>query len=355
MKKHRVLMLGPALSVKGGITTVEQIYLDAWDYSKYDLLHIGTFVDGLKIFKLLVFLRAFIQYCYLLIFFKPDILHIHFSWRASFYRKSLFAILARIFRVKLFLHCHASRFDIFYSGSSKIHRKFIDWILNSADIIIVVSEQWRKYFEGLSLRVPIHILYNPVACPVDSPQRTNSEPVVLSLGRLGERKGTYDTLKAIPHVLETCPNAEFWFGGDGDIKQVETVLSKELWGKHVRLLGWVQGKEKEESLLQASIFILPSYNEGLPIAILEAMAYSLPVVSTPVGGITEAVVDGKTGFIVEPGDVKAIAQKITLLLSNSELRSQIGNNGQRYMLEKFEVNVIIQQLFAIYDSLLSNS
>lgn len=353
MKRYRVLMLGPALSVKGGITTVEQLYLDAWDYSRYDLRHIGTLVDGSKVLKLLIALKAFIQSCYRLATWKPDILHIHLSWRASFYRKSLFVILGKIFRTKIILHCNASRFDIFYDSSSKLKRKFIRLILSSADRMLVVSQQWRRYFEGLFLSVPLHVIYNPVVCPPGLSRGNDRKAVVLSLGQLGRRKGTYDILQAIPRVLEVCPQAEFWFGGHGEVEDVERILKTKPWRDHVRLLGWVTGDRKEDVLTRAALFVLPSYHEGLPLAILEAMAYGLPVVSTPVGGIPEAVIDGETGFLVEPGDVEAIAQRVTLLLSDAELRGQMGMNARRRALEKFEVGVVIQQLFAIYDELIT--
>jgi glycosyltransferase involved in cell wall biosynthesis len=349
----KVLMLGPAPANKGGIATGVQSYLDAWDYSRYDLRHIATFVGGAKLLKLLVALKALIQCIHLMIFWRPDIAHIHFASRASFYRKSFFVVLAKAFQKKIILHCHAPDFHVFYQDRGKLGQEFIRFILSSADVILVVSETWRRYFAGLSLNVPIRVLYNPVVCPVEVHHANNANPVVLFLGRLGKRKGTYDILQAIPYVLETCPKTEFWFGGDGDVEQVRTILSKNAWSKHVRLLGWVRGKKKEETLLQASIFLLPSYHEGMPIAILEAMAYGLPIISTPVGGIPEAVVDGEVGFLVQPGDIQAIAQKTILLLRTPELRNSMGARARERAIKKFELSAVIEQLFAVYGSLLS--
>lgn len=350
--QHRVLMLGPALSVKGGITTVEQFYLEAWDSALgYDLRHIGTFVDGSKFLKFLTFIKALAEFCYQLLVWKPNILHIHFSWKASFYRKSFFVILAKLFQIKIILHCHASRFHVFYEEANKPTRNFIHWVLNSSDRILVVSRQWLNYFSKLPIETPVQILYNPVVCPTKIQDSVRGVPIILSLGRLGERKGTYDILAAIPLVLKKFPNAEFWLGGDGEIDKVQSILSDKSWIDRVRILGWVSAQEKERVLQEATIFLLPSYNEGLPLAILEAMAYGLPVISTPVGGIPEAVLDNETGFLVQPGNSGDIAEKIELLLSNSELCQKVGFNARRYVMEKFEVNVILQQLVSIYESL----
>jgi glycosyltransferase involved in cell wall biosynthesis len=351
----KVLMLGPDLSNKGGVAAVVNIYLAAWDPGKYDVKHIATFVNGPKFVKLLVALRAIVQFFYWVCRWKPNILHMHFSSNASFYRKSLFVVLAKIIRLKTILHCHAPDFDVFYGRRSALGQRYIHAILNYADRLLVVAEQWRRYFEHLALDVPVLTLYNPVVYPSDTSHPTDHRPVVLSLGRLGQRKGTYDTLQAIPQVLETCPEAEFWFGGDGDVEQVRSILSATSWGKQVRLLGWVRGKEKEETLAQASVFLLPSYHEGLPVALLEAMACGLPVISTPVGGIPELVIDGETGFLIPPGDTRAMARKVTALLSDAELRGRIGTNARRCIKDKFEAKAIIEQLFSVYDTLMSES
>jgi len=349
----KVLMLGPALANRGGIATVVQSYLDAWDYSRYNVRHIASFVNGPKLLKLLVAIKASIQCLHILLFWRPDIVHIHFAWRASFYRKSFFVMLAKAFRTTIILHCHAPDFRVFYEDRGKLVKQVIRFIVRSADVMLVLSEQWRRYFAHLSLHVPIIVLHNPVVCPDEVHRSNNARPVILSMGRLGKRKGTYDILQAIPHVLETYPKAEFWFGGDGDVEQIRTILSKKPWGKHVRLLGWVRGKEKEQRLLQASMFLLPSYYEGMPVAILEAMAYALPIISTPVGGIPDAVVDGEVGFLVRPGDVKAMAQKITLLLRTPGLRNSMGAKARERANKKFEISSVLEQLFTVYGSLLS--
>ena len=351
----KVLMFGPDPVNRGGIATVLQYYLDAWDYSRYDLRRITTFISGPKLLKLLAAIKALIQCIPVVIFWRPDIVHIHFSSRASFYRKSLFVVLAKVFHKKIILHCHAPDFHVFYEDRGKRGQKFIRFILSSADVVLVVSERWRRYFANLSPNVPVIVLYNPVVCPAQVTRSNNAGPVVLSMGRLGKRKGTYDILKAIPYVLESCPQAEFWFGGDGDIEQVRKTILKKPWGKHVRLLGWVRGEKKEETLSQASLFLLPSYHEGMPVAILEAMAYGLPIISTPVGGIPEAVKDGEVGFLVQPGDVEDIAQKITLLLRTPELRNRMGAKARSLTIKKFEISSILDQLFAVYGSLVSES
>jgi glycosyltransferase involved in cell wall biosynthesis len=353
-RADHILMLGPSLEVQGGISTVERSLLEHWPVSKYRVQHLGTLVDGSKWAKLVVATKAFTRFLGLLLIRRPAVIHIHFASRASFFRKSLFVLAARGFRRRIILHAHGGEFHLFYdTESGRLGRWYIRWIVNQADRLLVVSGQWQEFYHRIYKRREPIVMHNPVHCPPLNPDRGEGAPLLLTLGRLGCGKGTYDLLAAVPRILERHPEAEFWLAGDGEVEEVRRLLRTKPYGDHVRLVGWVTGGRKEEILTRATLFVLPSYNEGLPLAVLEAMAYGLPIVSTPVGGIPEAIVDGETGFLVEPGDVEAIARKVNLLLSDAELRDRMGMNARRRAQEQFEVGAIINQLFTIYDELIA--
>ena len=350
----RVLMLGPHVSNQGGVAVQVRILLAVWDQSRYRVRHIATFVNGPKWLKLLLAVWAAFQSLANLLIWRPDLVHIHVSSDASFYRKSLLLRLIRLGRPKLILHCHAPDFDSFYEKHGERGRRYLRATLNAADLLLVVAERWRAYFESLDLEVPVRSLHNAILCPATlSPAPDDAPPVVLMLGRLGQRKGTYDILEAIPATLDLCPDTQFWFGGDGDLEQVREIISAQAWGNNVRLLGWVCGSDKDAVLSQATLFLLPSYQEGLPLAILEALSYGLPVVTTPVGGIPEAVIDGETGFLIPPGDVEAMVDRITRLLQNTELCQQMSARARRRALDMFDANVFVQRLYGIYDALVT--
>lgn len=349
---RRVLMLGPALTQHGGMAAVERSYFDAWDHNRYELRHIPTYMShhDRTIVQLGRALRAFVWAAWSLLTWRPHVLHLHASWYASFYRKSLFLVLARVCRVPtILLHLHASGFQIFYDASSAFQRALIRSILRAAHRLIVLGEGWREYYRGLAGSVPIEVLPNPVACPDSIPPYSERLPVVVSLGELGERKGTYDTLRAIPEILAIHPTAEFWLGGDGDVQEVQAIVDHESWRGRVKILGWVDGSEKDGILRRARIFLLPSRNEGLPVAILEAMAYGVPVVATRVGSIPEVVIDGETGFLVEPGSPALIVNRVTSLLRDEATAQRMGALGRERARTKYEARAIVAQLFNIYD------
>ena len=116
----------------------------------------------------------------------------------------------------------------------------------------------------------------------------------------------------------------------------------------MRLLGWVDDEAKRRVLAEAAVYVLPSYYEGLPMGVLEAMSAGLPVVSTVVGGIPEAVTEGVEGYLVLPGDVKKLAAVLRDLLRDAELRERMGLAGKKKIREHFASPVILPQIEAVY-------
>ena len=351
---RKVLMIGPALCQRGGIATVEATYVETWKRSEYDLRLVATYTShyNSKARKLAIALWALVCAAWQLLFWRPDVMHVHFSGGGSFYRKSLFILLTRLSfaRPAVVLHCHAADFDSFYENARAPAQAFIRWTLARSDKVLVLSSSSRRLFQGILPGHSIEILWNPVECPVI--EATSRERIVLMLGELGIRKGTYDVLKAIPEILARCPDLEFWFGGDGDVAQVKAIVEVKPWRDQVRVLGWVNSWDKKQLLKKVLMLLLPSYHEGLPLAMLEAMASGVPIVSTPVGGTADLITDGQEGLLLTPGAVSEIVSAVTMLAQDDAFRSALAERARRCVLENCEANSVVARLFALYDSLL---
>ena len=142
---------------------------------------------------------------------------------------------------------------------------------------------------------------------------------------------------------------EFILCGNGEIKRVKMILEKKGIKQYFNIPGCITDKEKY--FKDANIFVLPSYYEGVPISILEAASYSLPIIATSVGGIPEVIEDGVNGFLVNPGDIEAFKNKILKLIRSVSLRNKMGKNAYYSVKDKFDVNIITRQLNAIYQEL----
>jgi glycosyltransferase involved in cell wall biosynthesis len=196
------------------------------------------------------------------------------------------------------------------------------------------------------------VIYNPVQLPSTiTPFETRETHTLLFLGRLGERKGSYDLLRAVASISDDFPDLKLLMGGDGEIEKIRVEAQRLGIADKVELLGWVRGPDKTALLTRASVYVLPSYNEGLPMSVLEAMAAGLPVISTPIGGIPEAVTDGVEGNLVKPGDVDAFSAALRRLLSDPSLRRQMGEAARLKVETVFSMDRIVPQIEALYREL----
>lgn len=350
-RQRTVLMLGPSLTVRGGIASVEAALLNNWPvHSRYNLCHIPTQVEGIWWRKVWVACKAVLTTLVSLVR-RPAAVHIHFASRLSFYRKSVLILLARTFNVPVILHAHGGEFHLFYGQEAgPLTRRYIRYVLSSATRLLVLSDQWKNFYASLYRRSEPTVLFNSVAYPTEVLTQRAGFPIILFLGRMVREKGIDDLIAAMPSVLVEHPDAQLWIGGADDNGRIAAVLESLPWRNQIRMLGWVQGGDKDRALREATLLVLPSYNEGLPMVVIEAMAHGLPVVTTPVGGIPQAITDGETGFLVQPGDVQGLGHTIRRVLQDEDLRIGIATRARARALALFDVRSILAQLERIYDS-----
>ena len=356
-KKIRVLMFGPSLNVTGGMTAVVNNWINSGIEGLVELNYISTidYNEPGKYFKKLSnAIRSFIKY----ITTKSknyDLIHIHLAYDMSFYRKLIIVIIGNFKNDLIFLHLHGSEFERFYKESGWLQKNLISWMFNHVDVLLVLSKKWKLFVENICDSRNINILYNGADPEVFKPYPPKKNNInILFMGVLGRRKGSYDLIEAFIPIYNKFPNVSLMLGGDGEIEKTFDTVKDKLIDDRVKLMGWLQGQDKIDAFRNADIYILPSYNEGLPVSILEAMAAGLPIISTPVGGIPEAVIDGVNGYLIEPGDIESISNKIDKLCVDDSLREVMGKESIRLINEKFHLRACIEDLHALYSDALRN-
>ena len=349
MSKLNILMIGAGRNVQGGVSTVVNQYYTAGLDTLVNLQYVPTMLDGSKAKKLKTAFKAYIQFSKLINY--ADIVHVHMSHRASFFRKKHFIDLAYKRGKKIIIHLHGSEFDVFYEKEcNSKQRKMVKDTFGKADAVIALSEEWRDWLLKICPREKIKVLYNAINLPKFK-REAYEDKNVLFLGRLGKRKGTYDLLEAIPGVLKVVPDAKFFLGGDGDVEECKKIVCDKHIENAVSFLGWITpGNGKEEYLEKCSTFILPSYHEGMPMSILEAMSYGEIVISTYVGGIPKVIENGINGYLVEAGDVHSITDILISVLTE-ENRLQIGERAYDTIEENFNAKKNIDKLIDIYNEI----
>lgn len=348
-KKPKILMLGTSLDTQGGVAAVVSTLSAGGLFERNGVEYIATHRDGGLFTKLFTALTGWVRFIGGLIGRRVALVHVHMASRASFWRKFLFLLPAFALHVPVVLHLHGAEFREFYGRESSLFvQRLIRFVFERASRVVVLSGGWREWVQDQFPEARVSVVYNPVVLPERTSDALRASNTLLFLGRLGERKGTFDLVEALARLVPVYPNVKLWLGGDGVLDEVHARATALGVAAHVETLGWVRGEAKHDLLARASVYVLPSYNEGLPVSVLEAMAAGLPVVSTPVGGIPEAVVDCVEGYLVQPGDVVALADRLGRLLADTELRSRMGDAARHKVETTFAVERIVPQIEAIY-------
>ncbi|MBR2423274.1 MAG: glycosyltransferase [Oscillospiraceae bacterium] len=350
-RHHRVLMVGSDLSVKGGIVSVIRNYLsyDGWKAS--DISFVPTHVEGSPWKKVSFFLKSLGKISRLLNTGAFDVVHIHVSERGSFTRKSIVLRMAKRKHCKVILHHHGAEFLDFYEQASAAKKARISRIMGEADLNLVLSRRLVPIYREISPHAQVACLYNVVRTPRENQYATDAREFTM-LGRLAERKGTFsllDTIKSIDSTL--APDVIFNLCGDGDIELVRERIRALRIEHRIGHLGWAEGNTKREILSRTMAHVLFSYNEGLPMSILETMGCGIVNIATRVAAIPEVITDGETGFLVEPGDKDSLGRVLLAVSEDASLRGRISGNSFAYIAKELSLEAGISRLEQIYRSL----
>lgn len=281
------------------------------------------------------------------------IVHIHGASKGSFLRKYLLFLMAKfLFKKKVIYHLHGGKFHLFYESGNFIIRHLIRHFVESVDVFICLSTRWHNYLSSEFNIKNLIILNNPVTLQKKSGHLfLESKEYVLNLlflGKIGENKGVFDLLEVIVrNKYQWDGKIKLRIGGDGEVECLVEYIKKHTLSNIIEYVGWVGGEKKDELLYQCDMLILPSYNEGLPISILEAMSYGKAIISTTVGGIPEVVSHGENGVLIEPGDQKSLADAVDSFIKNPQLVREMGDRSKLYVQPYLMDNVMLQ-LNSIY-------
>ena len=324
----KILQMGPGLDVRGGITAVEQLICDYLPpYAS--IRHVATMVDGAKLKSAAVFARSMISLSRTLDGIEPTIVHIHFASRGSLLRKLILANMVLRARRPLVMHAHGAAFDQFHRALPAPVRGLVNRTLQQATLLIALSTQWRDFYVRECELSPsqVAVLPNPVRVPARVPDRAGRSLVqFLHLGRLGKRKGGYDLVNAFASLPDSLRDrSRLVLAGDGDVEGMKKLAAP--LGDRVRVLSWIDAHEREQLLAESDVFVLPSYAEGVPMSLLEAMAAGLPCITTPVGGIPDVFTHGTEGLLVSPGDVAQLRAAMSTFIGDEAARLAAGKRA----------------------------
>lgn len=362
VKKIKVLMVGP--DARGGISTLIKTIIPVLP-QQVELLYLPTVrqrapeaAGKFSLLNLGVAGSQYLRFIIALVRFRPHLVHIHTSQGLGWLKDSFFVLAGKAFRRRVVVHVHAADFDKLYGEHPPLVQAYTRRVMRLADGIIAVSAEWR---ERLGRIAPIERVFTFRNCVVIDPSqphafgRSDNGANALFLGSVGSRKGVFDLLEAMGHLKRLGSSLHLRIAGyeerAGELARARTRLGELALKESCQLVGDVRGETKTRLLDEASLFVLPSYQEGLPMAVLEAMAAGLPVVTTPVGGLPEVIKDGYNGFLVPPGAVTVLAEKLALLAADPDLRETMGRRNLEIAQKELDVKPYVNRLVTLYESL----
>ncbi len=353
-KKIRVVMCCSDInSIKGGMVTVMRNYLEYQGFEKSRITYVATHREGSRPAKAICFIKAYIRILFILLREKADLLHLHMSERGSFYRKACLVRLGRHFGIPVIIHHHGAEFEDFYEKLSARKKKYARNILESADCNLVLSALLKQKLLEKAPNARAEVLHNAVPA-MDHPVDPGSGDRIIMLGCQGKRKGSYDLLDALAAIGQRLPpKITVWMCGDGDVDGVRAYSEKLGLSERVAHVGWIEGEEKDKCLERAMMHVLPSYREGLPMSVLETMGRGIPNICTAVASVPEVIRDGENGFLIRPGDVKLLGQRILEITENKELRGRLGQEGYRTVKRSFSMDACAMRLEGIYGDIIN--
>lgn len=341
-----IVMVGTSPVGRGGIASVVQGYEAAGLLAKWQVRYLTTHIQKSGLSKLWTALSAIGQLLGLLLARRVALVHVHMSTGASTWRKSIFIVSSLAFQVPCLIHMHGGDYVQFFNNHcNRTKQRFIRWLLTQAKAVIVLSPGWRADIGAIAPDAKTTVIYNSVALPRFEQARpigrAGGTCSILFLGRISEAKGAFDLIRAAALVqgdfkLTLC--------GPGDIERATELVTELKLNSKVEFAGWVAGAAKDQLLANANIFVLPSHYEGVPMAILEAMAWALPIVATAVGGIPDVVSDGVEGLLVKPEDVDGLAIALNTLLIDTQSGLEMGAAGRRKIEQQYSQAVLLPQL-----------
>lgn len=334
--QKQVVMIGPSLTEKGGMGSVQKLIVNTCS-NQVQIKHISTWdgepgktstLDKIKVFTVALF--TLLGY---LLQGKVDLVHLHISERGSVVRKCIIALICMVAGKPFILHAHGCEFHIFYDNLPRPIQQLITLIFRQSAELIALSESWRKYYvETCGLKPEqVRVLNNPVELPNLSNKASESQQLkFVFLGKINQRKGIYDLIKAVANLEPQHRQAiKLILAGSGEVEQAQKLATDLGIIEQISFPGWINDQQRNQLLAESDVFVLPSYNEGLPMAILEGMSWGLPIITTPVGGIPEVILDKETGLLVTPGDIEQLTQAIQSLIEQPSLRQHLGQSARK--------------------------
>ena len=347
-----VVLLAPSLQrTPGGIAryTADLLASPILQQRGFSLLHVATHKQGSIPLKAFAAAAAGVQL--LVRARKAGIVHAQMASGASCIRKLALLTEARVLGTRTIAHMHGSTIVEWLDALPTGVRNAVLRSLGANDVVVTLGGRLSAYLASHGVRTAIRAIPNGVATQPPRAGPGLTDPYILSAGRLGARKGTPELLRAFSLIHKDFPQLRLVLAGDGDTDEAVVLANSLGISAAVRVPGWQSSADLAGLLSAATAFVLPSRQEGMALAVLEAMMRGVPVIATPVGEQGSVLEHRRTGWLVQPGDPEGLSRALRELLVDPDLAHRIGMAARATAVRRFDIQVNHEAVADVYESL----
>jgi glycosyltransferase involved in cell wall biosynthesis len=346
-----VVMLGTDPGTRGGISAVVSAWRAAGLFERWPVEYVVTHREGARSGKCSAAWHAFVALLALAWRRGRGVLHVHAASRWSFRRKCLYMAAALAARWPIVFHLHGGGFARFMrEESGPVTRRIARFFLDRATVIVVLSERWAAWMHRVTSNPRIVVIPNAVVLP--APSALPREPgLVAFTGRCSAAKGLHDLLEAAAAIAPREPRLRIECAGEGDLDALRRHARALGIGDRLVLRGWIGPRERDALLARASVYVLPSHAEAMPMSLLEAMAAGCAPIATAVGGIPDVICDGANGLLVPRASPQRLAEALAALLADPARAERLGRAARATIAERYTLDRAMERLEQVYRAL----
>ena len=365
MNRPTVLVLGPDRAAVSGVSTHVNLLMDSRLAEDFELVHFQVGSEGREegAFARLVRLAwSPFGLARAIIFRHASLVHINTSLNPRAYWRDLaYLAVSKLLGARVLYQVHGGALPGRFFANSRFLTGFLRFTLRVPDVVVVLARCELEAYREFVPSQTVVLLPNGIDCrPFDAIPTVRSFPDqplrLLYIGRIAREKGVYEMLQAMRLALEMGVEARLIVAGDGaELPRLRRYAQALGLGSRACFAGPVFGEDKVKLLSGCDLFMLPSYSEGLPYALLESMAAGVPVIATPVGAIPDVVADGTHGLLVPARDGKAIAGALATLCLDRERLSWMSRACRRRIRAAYSIDRVAAELAELYGALAQRS
>lgn len=344
MAKRRALWA--STEAPGGISTYVRVLRQSPLSEEWNIRYIVTHREGSGLTKISTFARAILSFIIQLVRARPQVIHLHAASDTSFMRKAILLWLGRLAGVPVVIHMHGSTIESYFEGLPRPLQASIVATLHQADAVVALGERRAAWLRSVAPRSTVVVVPNAVRPQRRTTQPAPGDPVnVVFLGVIGDRKGTLRLLDAWARIDHR--RATLTIAGNGEVARARTRIKELGLADSVEIHEWLSADDVRALLRRSHVLVLPSRDEGQPMAVLEAMAHGLCVIASDVGGIPEMIGDG-CGLLVSADDIEDIAAALKTAIYDDQLRMKCAAAGYDRVVDRFDLDKAWRRVDELY-------